>query len=201
MTANNYYFLTIKNYKEVASAFAPEKTKLSHELIPELDGKNELPFELNLVKLSVGENGLIKSDDLSDIENVWLDFQPNSLAWPLMSERFKNLICENLTGKESIDWIQAKINGENESRMYYIMRFEKMLDVLDVEQTLFVKGTDHIIRPHFSIEKVKELCVFNTPDSHDFWKITSGIYINEHLKKKILKEKFIGPAFEKVRVS
>jgi len=201
MTANNYYFLTIKDYKEVASAFAPDNTKLDHELIPELVGKNELPFEFRLVKLIVCNKGLIKSDKLSDLENIWLDFQPNSLAWPLISERFKNLICENLTGKECINWIQAKINGENESRIYYILRFEKMLDVLDVEQTLFVKGTDHIIRPHFSLEKIKGFSVFNKPASCDLWKITSGIYINEHLKKMIVKEKLLGPAFEKVRVS
>jgi len=201
MTKNNYYFLTIKDYKKVASAFAPEETKLAHELISELYKTNELPFELNLVKLSVEHKGLVKDDNLSDLENIWLDFQPNSLAWPIMSERFKDLICRNLTGQENIDWIRAKINGNNESRIYYILRFGKMHDVLDVVQTLYVEGTDHIIRPHFSLEKIKELSVFNKPASHDLWKITSGIYINEHLKNMIIKEKLLGIAFEKVRAS
>jgi hypothetical protein len=201
MTIENYYLLSIKDFSEVASAFASDKTKSDHELIPELDGKNELPFELELVKLSVGKNGLLKSNDLSNLDNVWIDFQPNSLAWPFMSERFKNLIMDNLTGKEGINWITAKINSKDESRIYYIPRFEKMLDVLDTKQTLFVKGTDHIIRPHFSIEKIKEFSVFVIPESHDLWKITSGLYINEKLKKAIIKEKLIGPAFEKVRAS
>jgi hypothetical protein len=198
---NNYYLLALKDYKKVASASALGEPKLSFELIRELDGKNELPFEFKLVKLSVGKTGILKSDDLSDLENVWLDYQPNNLVWPLMSERFKNLICDNLTGEESINWIQARINGENESRIYYILRFEKMHDVLDVEQTLFVKGTDHIIRPHFSLDKIRHLSIFNKPAYSDSWKITFAMYINEHLRKMILKAKLLGPDFEKVRVS
>lgn len=86
MTIDNYYILTIKDYPEVASAFAPDDTKLAHELIPELVDADKLPFELRLVKLSVGKNGLIKSDDLSGLDKTWLDLQPNSLAWHLMSE-------------------------------------------------------------------------------------------------------------------
>lgn len=95
---NNYYLLSGKNNPKVASAFAPEGTKLAHELITELDDANELPFKLNLVKLTVGKNGLIKSNDLSDLKEIWLDYQPNSLAWPLMSEKLKGVIENNLTG-------------------------------------------------------------------------------------------------------
>jgi len=201
MTTNNYYLLTIKNFPEVASAFAPENTKLAHELISELEGKVQLPFELELVKLSDEKNGLIKTSDLCGQNNIWLDYQPNSFAWPCFSERFKNLIVENLTGNESINWIKTKINSCTESRIYYIPRFEMELDVLDYDQTLFVKGTNNIIIPHFSLNKIKDFTVFNKPSSHDLWKITSGFYINEKLRKQIIKEKFIGPAFEKVRVS
>jgi len=197
----NYYLLSIKDYAEVASAFAPEKTELGHELIPRLEGKSELPFDLELVKLSIGKIGILKSNDLSSLKNVWLDFQPNSLAWPLMSEKFKNLITNNLTGKESINWVKAKINYKNESRIYYILRFEQKLDVLDGNKTLFVKGTDRIIRPHFSKEKIKEYSIFNVPQPYDLWKITSGIYINERLKKEIMKEKIQGPVFEKISAS
>jgi len=125
MKTDKYYFLTIKNYDEIASAFAPEGVKLSNELIPELEGKNELPFSFQLVKLSAGKPGIIKSNDLSSLDNIWLDFQPNSLAWPLMSERFKKLITENLTGNERVNWISVQVNGSSESRRYYIIRFEK----------------------------------------------------------------------------
>jgi|WetSurSiteA1Bulk_404760.scaffolds.fasta_scaffold18718_1 hypothetical protein len=201
MTTDNYYFLTNKDYPEVASAFAPDNIKLAHELIPKLAGAERLPFDLKLVKLSLGKNGLIKSNDLSGLNLIWLDLQPNSLVWPLMSEQLKNFVINNLTGKEYINWISTMITGGNEKRIYYIPRFERKLDVLDEKNTMYVKGTDHIIRPHFSLKKIKDLTIFHMPDSHDFWKIPSALYINETLRKGIIKEKFIGIGFEKVRVS
>ena len=83
-----YYSFSWKDGKEpLASAFAPKGSKADHELIQMLNGINKLPFELSLVKLDVGKNGLIESNDLSDLKEIWLDYQPNSLAWPLMSER------------------------------------------------------------------------------------------------------------------
>lgn len=112
-----------------------------------------------------------------------------------------NLIKSNLTGKECINWISAKINNGDEERIYYIPRFEKKLDVLDEKNTMYVKGTDHIIRPHFSLKKIKDLTIFHTPDSHGFWKIPTGIYINETLRKGIIKERLAGIGFDKVRVS
>lgn len=64
------------------------------------------------VKLDVGKNGLIESNDLSDLKEIWLDYQQNSLAWPLMSERLKSIIEANLKQNEQIDWIECKvING------------------------------------------------------------------------------------------
>ena len=201
MTTDNYYFLTNKDYTEVASAFAPDDTKLAHELIPDLDGLDEMPFDFKLVKLSVEKNGLTKSNDLSGLDLTWLDLQPNSLAWPIMSERLKNLVVQNLTGNEYLGWISATISKGDENRTYYIPRFEKKLDVLDEKNTMFVKGTDHIIRPHFSLKKIKDLTIFHAPDSHDFWKISPGLYINETLRKSIIKERLTGVGFEKVRVS
>jgi len=198
---SNYFFLCGKNSPQVASAFAPEGTKLAHRLIPELDNANELPFDLELVKLSSGKKGLIKSDDLSSLKEIWLDYQPNSLAWPLFSEKLKTIITMNLTGKEGINWITAKVIGNSEQRIYYIPRFEKMLDVLDIQKTMYIQGTDHVIRPVFSISKISLYNIFHQPEAFNFWKITSGLYVSEAIKKAIQKEKLIGVAFEKVSVS
>ena len=197
----NYYFLTNKDYPEIASAFAPSNSKLSFELIPELAGVSKLPFDLELVKLSAGNKGLIESPDLSNLEVVWYDFQPNNLGWPLISEKFKNLVCSNLTGKEFVNWVSATIRNGKEKRVYYIPRFEKKLDVLHLGKTTYVEGTDHIIKPHFSLKKINELAIFHKPDSSGFWKIPSAIYISETLKNDILKENLIGIGFEKVSVS
>ena len=198
---SNYFLFSAKNTRELASAYAPEGTKLAHELIPELDNANALSFELELIKLSVGKKGLIKSNDLSSLKEKWLVYQPNSLAWPMFSEKLKTTITKNLTGKEGINWITVKINGNNEQRNYYIPRFEKMLDVLNTQKTMYVKGTDRIIMPHFSLIKVIAYSIFHLPCAHSLWKITSELYINEALKKAIQEEKLTGVDFEKTTVS
>jgi len=198
---SNYFLFSAKDAPELASAYAPEGTKLAHELVSEFDNANELSFELELVKLSVGKEGLRKSNDLSSLKEIWLDYQPNSLAWPMFSEKLKTTIIKNLTGKEGINWITAKINGNNEQRIYYIPRFEKMLDVLDTQKTMYVKGTGRIIKPHFSLVKVNSYNLFHQPATHNLWKITSELYVSEILKKAIQKEKLTGVAFEKTTVS
>ncbi|ASU32165.1 hypothetical protein MuYL_0262 [Mucilaginibacter xinganensis] len=197
---NHYYLISSKEQRQVASAFAPQRTKLNHELIQDLNGVSKMPFELYLVKLSVGKNGLIESDDLTGLNEIWLDYLPNSLAWPFFSDKLKDVVDKSLTGKEGIDWITAKVNGNGEQKEYYIPRFEKMLDVLDMEKTMFVENTDAIIRPFFSLLKINHFAIFHIPQSHDLWKITSGLYINEVLKKAIQKEKLTGVSFEKTRV-
>ena len=197
-----YFLLSWKNGKEpLVSAYAPKGSKLAQDLISELNGINKLPFKLNLVKLDIGKNGIIEKHDLSDLKETWLDYQPNSLAWPLMSESLKSLIESNLLGNEQIDWIECIVKKGNEERPYFILRFNKMLDVLDIQKTIFVQGTDHIIRPVFASLKVSAYSIFSKPSSHDLWKITSGIYVSDVLKKAIQKAKLTGMDFEKTTVS
>lgn len=197
-----YYSLSWKEGEDpLASAFAQKGSKSGNELIQILNGKNELPFELSLVKLDVEENGLIESNDLSDLKEIWLDYQPNSLAWPLISERLKSIIEANLTGNEQIDWIECKVKNGSEERTYFILRFNKMLDVLDMQKTMFVQGTDHIIKPVFASSKISAYSIFSEPSSYELWKITSGLYVSETLKKAIQKQKLTGMDFEKTSVS
>jgi hypothetical protein len=197
-----YFLLSWKEGKDpLASAFAPKGSKADHELIQILTSKDKLPFELSLVKLNVGKNGLIESNDLSDLKEIWLDYQPNSLAWPLMSEKMKSVINSNLTGNEQIDWIECKVKNGNEEQAYFILRFNKMLDVLDKQKTMFVQGTDHIIKPVFSLSKIKDYNIFPKPSSHDLWKITPGIYISDLLRKAIIKAKLTGIEFSKTSVA
>lgn len=197
-----YYSLSWKEGRDpLASAFAPKGSKADHELIKELNGKNKLPFELSLIKLDVGKNGLIESNDLSGLKEIWLDYQPNSLAWPLMSERLKSIIEANLTENEQIDWIECKVKNGTEQRTYFILRFNKMLDVLDKQKTLFVQGTDHIIRPVFASSKINAYNIFSAPSSYELWKITPGLYVSDTLKKPIQKAKLTGIDFEKTTVS
>lgn len=194
---DKYYLISAKHKSELASAYAPEGTKLTHELISDING-DEMPFEFTLVKVSSGKNGLIESTDLSGLNDIWLDYQPNSLAWPLMSLRLQSIINDSLTGYENIKWVKAKINSQDEQREYYIPKFSNKLDVLDEAKTMYVPGTDQIIKPSFSLVKVKDLATFHKPSS--FWQITTEMYVSEKLKKAIQKDKLIGLDFEKTSV-
>ncbi|UCA61685.1 hypothetical protein KB553_09135 [Chryseobacterium rhizoplanae] len=195
---DKYYLLCSKGEKgPSASAFAPEGTKLAQDLISDLEGRNQLPFKLNLIKLDVDKDSLIKSSDLSGIKELWKDYQINRFAWPLMSEKMKSIFENNLTGNEGIDWIEAIIVAPNEQRTYYIPRFNKKLDVLNMEKTMFVPGTDYTIKPVFSFSKISNYNAFTESSSkNNHWKITSAIYVSEVLKKAIQKEKLTGVSFE-----
>lgn len=132
----NYYFLAEKIIPSTAFAYASGETPLSHELISNVKGMHELPFELELKKVVSTKIGLRVNNDLSDVKYLWIDYQPNNLAWPLMSEKLKAVIERNLTGKESIDWITTNVNGKGEGRKYFIPFFNKKLDVLDYAKNL-----------------------------------------------------------------
>lgn len=197
-----YYSLNWKESNDaIPSAFAPEGTPLAQDLVTVLNDVNRLSFSFNLVKLDVGKDGLIESNDLSGLKEIWLDYQPNNLAWPLMSERLKLLIEANLTGSEQIDWVTCIVKNGVDERFYFILRFNKMLDVLDMEKTFFVQGTDHIIKPVFANHKIHRYSIFPKPSSHNLWKITPALYVNEKLKKIIQKQKLTGLSFDKVAVS
>ena len=201
---SNYFSLFWRSTKTGSCAFSPdgpEGKKLSSDLIADLEGINELPFELHLVKSTVGRHGLIYSDDLSGIEDIWEDFLCNEFAIPILSEKLKSIIESELTGEEAVDWISAKIHGNGECRTYYILRFNKILDVLDEEHSMFNSNPGTLIVPCFSLKKIKNYTVFHIPDEEAFiWKIQSSFVLSEKLKKAIQKAKITGVTFSKDRV-
>ena len=198
---SNYFSLSWTSPRQSANASAPNIKKAGHQLIADLEGLNEMPFDMHLIKITVGRNELIYSDNLSGLKNIWDDYLGNDFAWPLMSEKLKSVIEKELTGEEGIDWISVKIHGNGECRTYYILRFNKELDVLDNEHTMFQPNSARVIVPHFSLEKIKNYSVFTVPRPHcNYWKITSNIKLSEKVKKAIQKAKITAVSFSKTRV-
>ncbi len=187
---NDYYLLGRENKKEFACADGGEQGA---------EGSSELNFELHLVKLTISKNGTAISDDLSGLSTTWLDFQPNNLELPLMSNRLKEFITENLTGDEGLYWILAKINGPGGVRNYYIPVFERELDVLDTENTIYSEDGS-ILTPHFSLNKVHQLGIFHCPGEGGSLKIASALYVNEMVKRAVQKNRLTGMTFKKVNV-
>ncbi len=198
MAIKMFYELYNKHVSDVASASAPDEISPSYQLVSEIANVSELPYEFSLTRLTESKNGLDRSADLSGLEKIWLDYQPNSLAWPFFSIRLKELINKNLTGKEGIDWVIAKVNGNGESRDYYIPRFSHKLDVLSPEKTTFIPGTDDVLKPCFAKSKVEALGMFHGPTF--FWQITINLFVNKAIRDEIVKSKLTGLNLEKVWV-
>lgn len=196
---DRYFFLADGANAEMAFADTQGKTPVAHELISLLRDETEVPFDLFLKKNRISDNGLEVSDDITGLKYLWLDFQPNNLAWNLMSSRMKEIVDKNLTGEEGIVWMKVNIKSPTEVRTYFIPRFKSILDVLDEERTIYVKGTSHIVKPVFSLAKVKKFNVFFVNGAA--WEIPSGLYISEMMKRVIQKEKLTGVTFELVSSS
>jgi len=197
---SKYFFLSWKHSTQTASAIYEIEHQIAHELIPELEGKESLPFNFNLKRIRETKDDIIIDDNLDELQEIWLDYLPNSLVWPLMSEKLKLVVQENLTENEVVDWLDCKVNYGNEERIYYILRFNKILDVLNMAETSFVRGSDHIIRPVFSYSKVRNLNIFSKPAYQYLWRITSGLYVSEKLRKEIEEMNLTGLDFSKVKV-
>lgn len=188
-----------KGGNSTPSAFYNEQGILSFELIPQLEIKNSFPKEFTLKKVTETSKGIDVSEDLNGEEEIWLDYLPNNLAFPLISERLKEIIADEISEKESINWIEAIVNYKEISKKYFVPLFTKALDVLDKEKTKYIPGTDHIMKPFFSAEKLMKYKLFHKPSSEEYlFKVTPDIYVSEDIEKIISRENMSGILLEKI---
>jgi len=194
------YFLCWKESpnKPTYSVFSRNKTGIAHELIPVLDGKNEYNEEFYFRKIFVGQDGLVY-EDTEESDPVWQDYPPNEFAWPIVSEKLHNIIINNTSHIDEIDFIKISISHFGKANSYYILRFNKLHDIIDVENTLYVEGTNRIIRPCFKEIAFDNIQIASKPDNYNLWKITSGIYVSDKFRKEIIREKIDGIEFSRAK--
>ncbi|MGI4742981.1 MAG: imm11 family protein [Janthinobacterium lividum] len=152
-------------------------------------------------RLSFGKNGSEKSSDLDGLKHLWFDYQPNSLALPIFSERFKNLIDAHAMDKEYLDWIEVKIHQNKKVfRTYYMLKFKQKKDVLNLEKSEFSgRNADFLVKPFFALEKIDNLNIFTIAE--DNWQITSHLYVSQEIKAAAKAQSMIGLNFEDVNAS
>ncbi len=181
----NYYLLLPKFSEDAANIFPKAGCNVPKNIIESLEGKNQLSFEF----------------DYSKNENKSLiAYQPNTLNLPLFSLKFKEVIEQNLFGTENNDWITAYIYENRFYQKYYVLRFNTLFDVLNLEKTKFIFGTNFIEKPIFDALKIQKIAIFtsNAPKNH--WKITTEIYVNEAIMKAVKNTKLKSLDFVKVNV-
>ncbi len=190
-----WFLMGLRHSNNVASACAPEGVGLAHELIGNVVKSGKVPFGFTLKALTVERGGIHYSNDFSLVKTVWTDYLPNSLAWPLFSEKLKLLVEENLTGKEAVKWIPCNVCCEGECREYYIPLFTKELDVLD-EERCFYSDSGCLIKPAFSSQKIQDYGIFPKPAKNGLWHITTAIYVSEKTRNEIKRAKMPEICFE-----
>lgn len=100
-----------------------------------------------------------------------------------VSEELKCLL-ESYSEPGSIEFLPIKvISREYGDRTYYILHFTKIFDVIDKENTIYIKETGSILKPALDYEKVKTLHVFN------YQPIGNDVIISEVVRKAMKKKK------------
>lgn len=105
----------------------------------------------------------------------------------MVSEELKELLESYIEDKDSIEFLPVKAVSEKYGdRTYYIMHFTKVFDVIDRDKTVYVPGTDDIIKVRLDYEKVKNLNVFN------FQSYINEVIVSAEVRKSIKKNKLDG---------
>ena len=113
-----------------------------------------------------------------------------------MSPQLRDVIDQNVTEEDAIDWVKVLIRqGNVTAQPYYLLRFKTQKDVLNVEATMYA-GTARpfVAQPVFAAHKIAPLNVFCVPE--DGWQISHGVYVSEKIKKAAKKAGLTGLNFE-----
>jgi hypothetical protein len=203
-----HYLMSPKNRRQVAVAVFPAHSPLrAYALMDpmpeELLTVDEFPFDLTLKKVTFTPNGSVDSDDLSSLQRPWADYQPNALAWPLVSARLRAIIDRIATGQERHEWVRVTVRpGAEAGRPYYVLRFREQPDVLDEEASVFwpvADKPDLLVKPAFAQEKITALTVFAYPSER--WQIPSALCVSKQVKEAAKQQGLVGLNFEDLRIS
>lgn len=81
----------------------------------------------------------------------------------MVSEKLRDLLLSFIGDNRDIEFLPVKaISDKYGNRVYYIMHFKKIFDVIDKEHTVYVPGTDAIIKLRVDKDKIGDLKVFNS---------------------------------------
>lgn len=102
----------------------------------------------------------------------------------LVSKEFKDVLCKYIPDDYEVEFLPVKVKSkEYGDREYYILHFTKIFDVIDKDSTIYVDGTDAIIKLALDYDKVKDLHLFNSQPS------ISDVIISDEIRRQLKKEK------------
>lgn len=102
----------------------------------------------------------------------------------MVNQALKDLLQSYVTSANDIEFLPVKaISKEYGNQIYYIMHFKKIFDVIDPQNTLYVEGTDTILKLRLDYNKVKSLNIFNSQP------VINDIIVSDEVRKSIQKNK------------
>jgi hypothetical protein len=167
-----------EQYAPFGVAYAPEDTDL--HLVP-ISGEKVITWSsINL--------------DLRDGD--FADYLANDLGARLCSLKLKNIIEENLSQIDEVQWLESTvINSSGLEKKYYILHFPVNYEVIDRDKSIIV-NEKFIVKGILNYSAVQSRHVFTYPNEAG-----RRFFINKELKKNIEDNNCTGISFFKIPIS
>mgnify|MGYP006910066251 FL=1 len=200
------FFMTWRasNSDNIGLAYSTIEPQSDVFLVPKVIDSSRLFFDFEIRNVKVSSGGLVEIDKDELDGKGKVDYQPNNFAWPIVSVKMKQIIDSVSTAADCISWVQTSLLFNQRDYDYFVLVFNRSYDVIDEHKTLYInKANNHILKPHFSLKKIQdlELSLFRKPFSHNYERITPGIFVTGKLRKHLLEAGVSGIKFEKVAAS
>ena len=117
-------------------------------------------------------------------QGQYRDFHACTGGANLVSKEMMTLLKTCSGNNENLEFLPVKaVSTEYGDRDYYIMHFKVIYDVIDTVKTIYVNGTDSILKLRLDEKKVKDLKVFNSQPA------INDVIVAEDVCKLIKKQK------------
>jgi hypothetical protein len=141
-----YYSLTRVEDLSLGVAYAPEG--YSHDMIAEgryYDHWKPVDFTIKPWR---------------DNHGGFADYQTNNMGWPLCSDELRQIIDRNRSPRDEVQWLEATVTHEGQSRRYWVLHIPDRPDVLDSEKTIFAYQ-GFVVKPVFRMSELRDRNVFS----------------------------------------
>ena len=102
----------------------------------------------------------------------------------MVNKELRDLLLTFIGNDDDIEFLPVRATSEAYGcKTYYIMHFKKICDVIDTKNTIYVEGTDTILKLILDYNKVKHLNVFNSQPA------INDVIVSDEVRKSIKKNR------------
>jgi hypothetical protein len=116
------------------------------------------------------------------------DYQTNTHGFRLCSQQLRDILENNKSPDDKIQWLEATITWNNETRPYYVLHFYKNADVFNYEHSGW-DGKFFNKNIVYAKEKIQNHNVFSIPEG------SLCIVVKPEIIKKIKQQKLTGMVY------